>query len=560
LDLSETRLTSSVITDYSLVKLCFKGSGTGPPARGSSTRLQAILEEKDMDKGISRRDMMALIGGSIALSALAPSDSWAQASGGTLRISTRANPSSLDPMTGLAGDDTPVLWALYATLLDFDYETLQPKPGLAEAWDYPDERTLTLKLRPNLTFHDGTPLDANAVKFNLDRSRSDARSTIKTDLGSVESVETDGDQVILKLKQPDALLPLALTSRAGMMVSPKAAEELKEGLVRSPVGAGPWSFVSWTDNDKIVMKKNGSFWREGLPKVDTIEFVIIPELNTGLRSVISGQNHFVYRLSPQQKPIIDRAGSVKLVNGPTLYFHLIYFNCSRPPFNDVRIRQAVCYGIDRDAFNKGSMLGLGEIANSAIPKAHWAYDASLENFFAYDPEKAKALLADAGHPDGIDIPAIGWNDQYSQQRQEILLEQLAKVGIRLKISRYAIADASTLYLGPEKQGEAMISAWTGRPDPSMTYNLLTGATGFFNPAQLQDYPGLSEALVEAQATLDPEKRKQALFKVQRLVAEAAWFCPIAFEPEIDGAAETVADYRPNLLGWPKFEDVSVAMG
>jgi len=514
-----------------------------------------------MKTGISRRELMTLIGGGVALSALPTSAAWAQsATGSTLRISTRANPSSLDPMTGLAGDDTPVLWAVYATLLDFDYETLQPKPGLAESWSYPDERSFALKLRPNLTFHDGTPLNADAVKFNIDRSRSDPRSTIKTDLGSVEEVEIKGeDQVILKLKQPDALLPLALTSRAGMMVSPKAAKELKENLVRNPVGAGPWSFVSWADNDKIVMKKAENFWREGAAKVDAIEFVIIPELNTGLRSVVAGQNHFVYRLSPQQKTVIDRAKNVKLVNGPTLYFHLIYFNCSRPPFNDVRIRQAVCYAIDRDAFNNGSMLGLGEFANSAIPKAHWAYDASLENFFAYNPEKSKALLADAGHAGGIDIPTIGWNDQYSQQRQEILLEQLAKVGIRLKISRHAIADASTLYLGPEKRGEAMISAWTGRPDPSMTYNLLTSAKGFFNPSQLQDYPGLAEALVTAQSTLDPEKRKEALFKVQRLVAEAAWFCPIAFEPEIDGAADSLENYRPNLLGWPKFEDVSVAV-
>ena len=514
-----------------------------------------------MKNQINRRELMALIGGGLALSALPKEAAWAQdTEERTLRISTRTNPSSLDPITGLAGDDTPVLWAFYATLLDFDYDTLQPKPGLAESWDYADDHTFVMKLRPNLTFHDGTPLDAAAVKFNIDRSRSDPRSTVKTDVSSITEITTEGnDKVVIKLKQPDAMLPLALTSRAGMMVSPKAVEELKENLVRNPVGAGPWAFVSWTDNDKVVTKKFDNFWRQDANNADAIEFVIIPELNTGLRSVIAGQNHLVYRLSPQQKTVIDRARNVKLVMGPTLYFHLIYFNCSRPPFNDVLIRQAVCYAVDRDEFNKGALLGLGEVANSALPKAHWAYDASLENFFTYDPEKSKALLAKAGHPNGIDIPTIGWNDQYSQQRQEILLEQFAKAGIRLKISRYSVADASTLYLGPEKQGEAMISAWTGRPDPSMTYNLLTGENGFFNPAQLQDYPGLSDALVSAQTTLDSDQRKEALAKVQRLVAEAAWFCPIAFEPEIDGAVEKLQNYRPNLLGWPRFEDVSVAV-
>ncbi len=512
-----------------------------------------------MKAGMNRRDLMALLGGGAVLAGLAPFDLQAQTASGTLKVSTRANPSSLDPMTGLAGDDTPVLWAVYATLLDFEFASLEPKPGLAESWGYPDPQTLVLKLRPGLVFHDGAPLDAEAVRFNIERARTDPRSTIKSDLSSVDSVEVKGaDQVILRLKQPDAALPLALTSRAGMMVSPKAAKELGDKLVRNPVGAGPWSFVSWSDNASIVMKRNDKFWRPNNPKVDKIEFVIIPELNTGLRSVVAGQNDFVYKLSPQQKPVIDRAKNVEAVMGPTLYFHLIYFNNSRPPFNDARIRRAVCYAIDRESFNKATMLGLGEIAQSAIPKAHWAYDASLEGFFKYDPEKARALLKEAGHENGIDIPTIGWNDQYSQQRQEILIEQLSKVGIRLKVSRHAIADASTLYLGPEKRGEAMISAWTGRPDPIMTYNLLTSATGFFNPAQLQDYPGLSEALVAARTTLDPAKRKEALFKVQRLVAESAWFCPIVFEPEIDAATKDVKDYKPNLLGWPKFEDVSVA--
>ena len=212
----------------------------------------------------TRREVMALISGALAGTALG-GNALAQGTpkrGGTLRISAPANPSSLDPATGGAGSDHAFLFTMYDTLTEWDFETLKPKPGLAESWSFTDPTTLVLNIRSGVTFHDGTPLDAEAVKFNLERNKSDPKSNIKADLASMASVAATGPmQVTLKLSAPDAALPGILSDRAGMMVSPTALKAASSGNVaRTPVGAGAYAFVSWADGEKIVVKRNEKYW------------------------------------------------------------------------------------------------------------------------------------------------------------------------------------------------------------------------------------------------------------------------------------------------------------
>ena len=161
-----------------------------------------------------------------------------------------------------------------------------------------------------------------------------------------------------------------------------------------------------------------------------MEFAVIAETNTGLRSVVAGQNDFVYFLSPQQKTVIDRAKNLTAVTGPTLYCVQIFLNYGRPPLDNPKVRLAINHAIDRVAYSKATMGGLAEVAWMALPSAHWAYDAKLANGWPHDPDKARKLLAEAGHPNGIDITLLGYSDQRSQQRQEVLIEQFSKAGIR----------------------------------------------------------------------------------------------------------------------------------
>jgi ABC-type transport system substrate-binding protein len=501
-----------------------------------------------------RRDV--LLGGAALLAGA--TSRQARAAGTVLRVSNRANPSGLDPMIGVAGSDHVALYPLYATLVEWDYATLQAGPGIAEEWSFPDPLTLVLKLRAGVLFHDGTPCDAAAVKFNLERGMSEPRSSVKGDLSSIASIETrSADQVVVHLKQPNTALPLALSDRGGMMVSPKALTASSDGVVRSPVGAGPWKFVSWQDNARIVLARNESYFKPGFPRADNLEFAIIPELNTGLRSVIAGENDIVFRVEPPQKPVIDRAKNVTLVMGPTLYVHQYFFNLSHPPFDNLKLRQALNYAIDREGFNKATMLGLAEPANTLLPKSHWAHDASLDAAYPYDPAQARRLMAEAGFPNGFEFNVLGYPDQTSQQRQEVLLEQLGKVGIRMKFTRGSVADNSALFFGPEKRGDAILAAWTGRPDPSSSYSLMFSKEGFYNTGHVLPAPEMPEALAAAQSSADLDQRREAFRRVQKLVVDNALFCPLVFDPEIDAHGPRVRNYRPNLLGKPKFDEVGL---
>jgi peptide/nickel transport system substrate-binding protein len=508
----------------------------------------------------TRRELMALMTSAAAGVALG-GPALAQATpkrGGILRISAPANPSSLDPATGGAGSDHAFLFTMYDTLTEWEFETLKPKPGLAESWKFTDPNTLVLNIRAGVTFHDGTPLDAEAVKFNLDRNKGDAKSNIKADLASVDSVEITGAmQVTLKLKNADAALPGILSDRAGMMVSPTAlkASGADGNVARKPVGAGAYSFVSWADGEKIVVKRNEKYWKPNRPYPDGIEMSIIPELATGARSVTAGQNDLMYQLPPRQKAILERSPNIKLANGPTLYVFQIFLNWAKPPFDDIRVRKAFNFAIDREAFVKAALAGLAEPAYMNLPKAHWAYDASVAGLYPHNPDMAKKLLTEAGHKDALPIELVGYPDQDSVQRQEILIEMFRKAGMDVKFKNAPIAEASAAFFGAEKRGSGILAAWTGRPDPSLTYSLMFTKDAYYNGGRAPVPAELEAAIKESRASEDIELRRKAFATVQKLVMENAFVAPLAFQFELVAMNKKVQGYKPNLLGKPKYDDV-----
>jgi peptide/nickel transport system substrate-binding protein len=518
-----------------------------------------MTKQKSLAPATTRREAIALMTGvlaGVALSGKARAQG-APKRGGILRISAPTNPSSLDPATGGAGSDHAFLFTMYDTLTEWDFETLKPKPGLAESWSYPDPTTFAINIRPGVTFHDGTRLDAEAVKFNLDRNKSDPKSNIKADLATMASAEVTGPmQVTLKLNTPDSALPGILSDRAGMMVSPTALKASAGGnLARTPVGAGAYAFVSWADGERIVVRRNDKYWKRDRPYPDGIEFAIIPELTTGVRSVTAGQNDLIYQLPPRQKAVVERSNNLKVVNGPTLYVFQVFLNWAKPPFDDIRVRKAFNFAIDREAFVKAALAGLAEPAYMNLPKAHWAYDKSVAALYPYDPGQARKLLAEAGFKEGTVIEIGGYPDQDSIQRQEILIEQFRKAGIGVRFVNAPVAEASAAFFGPEKRGSGLLAAWTGRPDPSLTYSLMFTKDAYYNGGRAPVPPELEAAIKESRASQDIEVRRKAFATVQRLVMENAFVAPLAFQFELVAMNKRVQGYRPNLLGKPKYDDV-----
>ena len=189
-------------------------------------------------------------------------------------------------------------------------------------------------------------------------------------------------------------------------------------------------FESFRDNDRFIVTRNEKYWRPGLPYLDGVNIAIFSEPATALRSVIAGENDVVSSLPLQQKAVAERSGKLETQLTRVLSMSGIYLNFGRPPLDDVRVRQALNYAVDREALNKAIALGLDEPTSAIIPSEHWASDPATFSYYSHDPDKAKKLLAEAGYPNGIDIPMLGWSDQVSMQRQEVLVTQFAKSGIR----------------------------------------------------------------------------------------------------------------------------------
>jgi peptide/nickel transport system permease protein/peptide/nickel transport system substrate-binding protein len=479
--------------------------------------------------------------------------------GGILKVSAPFNPSTLDPVTGGLGSDHMVLYPIFDTLVDFEPATLAPRPGLATSWEFTDPKTLVMTLRPGVAFHDGTPMDAAAVKANLDRARTDERSAVKGDLQSLQSVEVAGDlKVALRLNRPDTALPLILADRAGMMCSPKALAERGRQHDRNPVGTGPFRFERWNDNDLVVLVRNDAYWNKDRPYLDGITFRIITDLNTGLRAVLAGETNFAYRLNPQQKIVADRMASrVRISSTPTIADYHLLFNYGRAPLKDPRVRQAINHALDRDGFNKAALLGLGVPAQTMLPPGYWAHDESLNSFYTHDPDRARKLLAEAGFADGVDIRFFGYSDQASQQRHEIIIEQLRKSGIRAQMTVGSSADMYQRFM-VQGEGDMLLALWTGRPDPSQPFLLVYGENGFNNSGKVPPPPEMVQAQAESQSESSQDGRKRAFAKLERAALEHALSAELAFVPGIEVFTANVQGYVPNLLGKPKFTDIFLA--
>ncbi|HEX5678624.1 MAG TPA: ABC transporter substrate-binding protein [Alcanivorax sp.] len=511
--------------------------------------------------GVSRRAFMGYLSGALAAGTLiGPTGSWAQSGGktGLLRVGANANPSSLDPATGGSGSDHVFLYTIYDTLVAWDFDTLKAEPGLAERWRFTDPKTLVLTLKKGVRFHDGSALNAEAVKINLDRNRGAEFSNIRADLASVDNVTVTGDhEVTLALKNPDTALPLILSDRAGMMVSPAALEKHGGRVDRDPVGAGFMRFANWADGSEVVVSRFDDYHGKDRPALEGIEFKIITDSATRLRAVMSGQADLAYHLDGRQKPLVEKMPTLSGSVSSTIYVYQLYMNMSRKPMDDVRVRQAINHAIDRDAFIRATMAGAGEPAYMNLPESHWAFDKQTAGLYPHDPEKAKALLAEAGYPDGIELDLRGYNDQSSVQMQEVLLAQFAKAGIRGRFRTGTIADMSASYFGQEKTGDMLLSAWTGRPDPSLSYSLMYTEDAYFNAGSVAPPDGFNEALLASRSSDDLDQRKAALAKVQRLVMGNALVAPLAFRQSIVASNDKVTGYRNNLLGKPKFNGVSL---
>lgn len=468
-------------------------------------------------------------------------------SGGTITVALSLAPSSLDPIMGSSGGDQMSYYPIFDRLVNFDPETLAPVPGLAKSWTWKDETTLVLDLQDGVTFQDGTAFDAEAVKFNIDRARSAEGSKEAANLASISAVDVTGPlAVTITLSKPDSSIVLVLADRAGMMVSPTAAAD-SAAFAQHPVGTGPYSFVSYTSNDTMVLQKNPSYWQAGKPYLDGITFKYFTDQQTASNALQGGQADVLLNVDLASVATLQKATGIDVAVENSLLTDGCYFNTLIPPFDKLEARQAIPLAIDRDALNNSYAFGLATPTNSVFPFGYWANDDTLAADFSHDPDQAKQLLAsaDAASPT---IKAITFQDTGEIRKMEIMQEQLKAVGITMTFDVFDAATVAANFFTKDNTTYNMACAsWSGRPDPSQTANSLFSSSSFYNVGGVA-YPGMDDALAAAAAGQTQEERATAFSDIIRINQEQVIWMPTLSEINATAYRDRIQGLTTNLYG------------
>lgn len=422
---------------------------------------------------------------------------------GVINISLHQDPPKLDPCHSTAFVDRHVFQSIFDKLFDID-EKGKIIPMLAEKWEISsDGKTYILKLRKGVKFHDGTDFNAEAVKFNFDRYM-EISSVRRNELAEVDSVSVADDFTIkIVLKRPFAPFLSILTDRAGMMVSPTAAQKYGQDFMNNPVGTGPFVFKERVKGSSITLLKNPNYWQPGLPKAEKIVYKIIPDANVALVNLKSGQVDITNRFPFNEANNFKNDPKVRVINDPGPGFRGMVLNVSKAPLNIPAVAQAIDVLIDREAIVKVALAGVGTPGTTPFPPNSMAY-TEADKPVKPDLEKAKQLLAEAGKAGGVSFSIKTDVDPVSQQVAQMVQNMLKPAGIEVTLEK---VEFGTL-LEQTKNGnfDAAFINWSGRIDPDQNiYDwFVTNA-----PLNYMKYSNaeVDKLLNEARAELDEGKRK-----------------------------------------------------
>jgi peptide/nickel transport system substrate-binding protein len=353
--------------------------------------------------------------------------------GGSLVVCQPAEPPGLDPTGNTAAAIDRVVFAnIYEGLIKVN-SSGEFIPGLAVSWDVsPDGLTYTFHLRRGVKFHNGEAFNASVAKWNLERAMDEKSVNPHPEyFRGIKQIDTPDDNTLITvLGDVDALFVAHMAEGDAVMLPMTGYEDAKS----NPVGTGPFRFEKWVRGDRVEMTRFDGYWNQGLPYLDKVTFKFIGDASAQLAALQAGDIDVIgYIAAPESAMTLTKDKRFKVYAGTTTGEVIMSTNNKAKPFDNKKVRQAMAYAIDRQTVVELVMFGYGTPIGS-----HWSpstpYYVDLTRKFAYNPEKAKALLAEAGYPDGFDatikLPAIY---SYSKRAGEVIADMLSKVNIRLKI-------------------------------------------------------------------------------------------------------------------------------
>src|SRR5882724_1544617 len=485
--------------------------------------------------GLTRRDFLltsaAASGAALtSLDTLPVLGADAPKKGGTLRVGFYIEAATMDPHFSGSKIDRQVYHNIYEPLVTLDVK-LGIRPGLAESWQQPDPKTVIFKLRRGVKFHDGTDFNAEAARFNFNRMKTEPKSVRKGEVASIDSVDVvDAYTIKLNLKRPDAALLATLTDRAGMMVSPKVAQERGSELERNAKGAGtgPFEFVEWVKDDHLLIKRNENYWnKQAGPYLDRIRYRPIPDDTVKLQSLQAGEIDVIDYVQPRDVAAVKADKNLVTLDVPSLAAFAYQINHTRPPFNVKALRQAVAYALDLDR---------------------------IITPIKRDLAKAKAKLAEGGKPGGFPFTITTANIPINVQEAEVIQAQLGEAGMQVKIK---LVDAATQLSDGNSRNFDMISyQWSGRPDPDGNIYQFFKTT----PGMSLNWSGISNPQIDAlldktREASSREERKKLYGELTRILQDELPMVYIVHPVEPKAFSLKVQGYEPIPDGMMRFRTV-----
>lgn len=462
---------------------------------------------------LSRR----LLAGLLPAAALLALTAGPARAAGDVTIALDANVIGLDPADLNDNLSMTASRTMLQGLYGFDKD-MKMVPVLAESTDASEDATeYVVHLRKGISFHDGAAFNAQAVKTSFDRARDPAnhlkRASLYAPIKSVDMV--DEYTVKITLNYPFGAFINNLAHQAFAVSSPKAIAQFGKDLGRHPSGTGPFKFVSW-EADTLKLGRNEGYWKPGLPKVDTLTIRSVPENGSRLAMLQAGEAQYIYPMPPEMVKVIEKNPAVDIVTARSIYARYVALNTMRKPFDDPRVRLALNYAVDKNAFLKVVFGGYGVLLDSPLPANLSGY-VSQGAPYPYDPAKAKALLAEAGYPNGFESTLWGGNSTISKRALEFLQQQFAAVGVKVQVEplESGVAAAKIWNVKTPEEATTLMhytgwSASTGDADWG-TRPLLYGKAfppTLFNTAYYSN-PVTDAAIESGLTTADPRKRAEA---------------------------------------------------
>jgi peptide/nickel transport system substrate-binding protein len=443
-------------------------------------------------------------------------------SGGTLTLANTLAPTTLDAAGSGWAVSSPYYQAAYDTLLRATADG-KIEPFLAEKWSYNTDNTvLTLNLRSDVTFSDGSKLTSAVVKTNLERFQT-GTSPDASFLKGIESIDTpDEKTVVLNLAAPDPAMLSYLARDSGLIASGDAIAKDSKSLATNPIGSGPYILDTKETviGTSYVYTKNPNYWNASLQHYDKLVIKVMADATAALNAIKSGEVNGVRLLNNNNLDEIKGAGWTVNQNEMNVFGMLLLDRAgsTNKPLGEVKVRQAINHAFDRKALLKALQFDNGTVTQQVFPKRSAAFDAELDTTYSFDPEKAKQLLSEAGYPDGFTL-TMPTTASVGATTWTLIGQQLGEVGIKVEFTDAASNFVSDI-LAPKYP-----AAWIGLEQQSdwQLTQFMISPTAVWNPFNYTD-PKVDEFIKQMQFG-DAGAQEAAARDLNKYIVEQAWFAP-----------------------------------